>query len=590
MSSPAADATERSAKRPRDLKERTTRDSPGAAAEVACRYCGAAFASGNVLFKTHLLVDPACAAAAAADGMDLAAARARHGVSTRRGVVVAYERDGEAAAAAVLAAAAGVARGCPPTGVTRATAYASRALPLFAQETEVGAVGDVMTLTTAAAEGGGGESEADAAAWRAAVNARLPAGVWVLASCAAPAEAHAEMHASQRRYEAVVPLAMLYPEYDAAADADGEARLGLYKRLKRTLNAFAGRRAWHNFVAASHGCCGGDAAARRELARFYRVHDEALFEATGCVALAATGDAFLAGHASRLAAAAVAACRGWLPADCAEALGSPDVAVVPPLPPLPAGAVFLAEVRYARRSQLSLGALCKAAAADHAVAHARRAALAAAGAAAGAWAPFMRGLRTACAARIAPALRPPPPPPPLPAAFEKCPPVYAQVLELLRAAAASGEWPSTTRARAAVIQPAADAEAAPPLPEGSMSVARGDPAQTRASERFEALTEACFALEAALLPGRRPSSMIAINRNAKFKPHTDSGRGAGQTTSLIVGLGDYAGGDLFVEGQPKDIRYAPLEFDGWHERHWTAAFAGERFSLVWFTPHGKGEE
>ena len=60
--------------------------------------------------------------------------------------------------------------------------------------------------------------------------------------------------------------------------------------------------------------------------------------------------------------------------------------------------------------------------------------------------------------------------------------------------------------------------------------------------------------------------------------------GFGQRTSLIVGLGDYSGGALVVERVEKDIRYAPLEFDGWRERHWTLPFKGERFSLVWFTP------
>jgi hypothetical protein len=60
--------------------------------------------------------------------------------------------------------------------------------------------------------------------------------------------------------------------------------------------------------------------------------------------------------------------------------------------------------------------------------------------------------------------------------------------------------------------------------------------------------------------------------------------GAGQTLSMIVGLGAYSGGQLFVEGETFDIRYNPIEFDGFKLRHWTASFAGERFSLVWFTP------
>ena len=43
-------------------------------------------------------------------------------------------------------------------------------------------------------------------------------------------------------------------------------------------------------------------------------------------------------------------------------------------------------------------------------------------------------------------------------------------------------------------------------------------------------------------------------------------------------------GQLCVEGVEHDVRYAPLQFDGWGERHWTLPFAGERYSLVWFTP------
>ena len=38
--------------------------------------------------------------------------------------------------------------------------------------------------------------------------------------------------------------------------------------------------------------------------------------------------------------------------------------------------------------------------------------------------------------------------------------------------------------------------------------------------------------------------MVAINRRASFRPHTDAGTGLGQSLSLIVGLGDYTGGGL----------------------------------------------
>ena len=32
-----------------------------------------------------------------------------------------------------------------------------------------------------------------------------------------------------------------------------------------------------------------------------------------------------------------------------------------------------------------------------------------------------------------------------------------------------------------------------------------------------------------------------------------------------------------------DIRYQPLEFDGFAERHFSLPFDGERFSVVWFS-------
>ena len=108
--------------------------------------------------------------------------------------------------------------------------------------------------------------------------------------------------------------------------------------------------------------------------------------------------------------------------------------------------------------------------------------------------------------------------------------------------------------------------------------------ETRGNALFEELVHATFALERAIAPERPPSTMVAVNRRATFLPHTDAGSGFGQSTSLIVGLGDYSGGALVVEGTPHDIRYTPLTFDGWRERHWTLPFEGERFSLVWFTP------
>lgn len=119
----------------------------------------------------------------------------------------------------------------------------------------------------------------------------------------------------------------------------------------------------------------------------------------------------------------------------------------------------------------------------------------------------------------------------------------------------------------------------------------GQCSQPKSNALFPELVKAAFELEVALFPNREPSSTIAVNRNAQFRPHTDNGAGelfrsevvlfscsvlklfcsdngagAGQSTSLIVGLGTYVGGELMVEGVKKDIRYNAIEFNGWKER------------------------
>jgi hypothetical protein len=91
--------------------------------------------------------------------------------------------------------------------------------------------------------------------------------------------------------------------------------------------------------------------------------------------------------------------------------------------------------------------------------------------------------------------------------------------------------------------------------------------------------KAAFELEIVVCPDREPSSTIAVNRNAQFRPHTDSASGAGHSTSLIVGLGTYSGGALVVEGEVKDIRYEAVEFNGWKQRHCSRASAFPSFGL-----------
>lgn len=204
--------------------------------------------------------------------------------------------------------------------------------------------------------------------------------------------------------------------------------------------------------------------------------------------------------------------------------------------------------------------------------------------------------------------------PPLESIDKSIPNLYAKTLFYLRQADKSGLWPTTTPKRklvmvsqdddtslaaAHVIAKAkpnkVDRKSAYSFSEGqggasgsfSIGAMPGEQcSQPKGNELFPELMKAAFELEIALCPNREPSSTIAVNRNAQFRPHTDNGAGVGQSTSLIVGLGDYVGGGLMVEGKQHDIRYKPVEFNGWKQRHWTLPFVGERFSLVWFTPIG----
>lgn len=187
---------------------------------------------------------------------------------------------------------------------------------------------------------------------------------------------------------------------------------------------------------------------------------------------------------------------------------------------------------------------------------------------------------------------------------------YHATLSELRRIVECGSWPETSQARSNVIRKAKlDTQNG----NGSFTIVNPSFGEENwesmplGNSLFPDLVSSVFQLERDLAEekigritiegfdhegnlGRPSSSHCAVNSNAQFTPHVDSGTGAGQSLSMIVGLGDYAGGELFVEGKPVDIRYKPIEFDGWKLRHWTNSFAGERFSLVWFTPETKGKQ
>ena len=203
------------------------------------------------------------------------------------------------------------------------------------------------------------------------------------------------------------------------------------------------------------------------------------------------------------------------------------------------------------------------------------------------------------------------------------PDMYHGTLSLLREIVRDNAWPKTSKARSRLIREVGPAETmnsnnnlTPGLStedgvkSGSFTVINPELADLPedklplGNQLFPELVSRIFALERDIarsnvtqyadgvrrrLEGAtRPlSTHCAVNQNAEFVPHVDSGTGRGQDAlSLIVGLGDYVGGSIVVEGQSSNIRFDPLEFDGWKQRHWTEPFQGERFSLVWFTPSG----
>lgn len=164
--------------------------------------------------------------------------------------------------------------------------------------------------------------------------------------------------------------------------------------------------------------------------------------------------------------------------------------------------------------------------------------------------------------------------------------LYRKVLNLLRQADKSGKWPPSSIGRRQVMVESATVESGGHGGTFSVGAFPLSQSQPKGNELFPELVKACFDLEKIILPNRKPSTTIAINRHAQFKFHRDSGAGSGQTKSAIVALGDFSGGELQCEYQVEDIRYQPFEFDGWGQRHSTLPFIGERFSLVWFTPLG----
>ena len=72
---------------------------------------------------------------------------------------------------------------------------------------------------------------------------------------------------------------------------------------------------------------------------------------------------------------------------------------------------------------------------------------------------------------------------------------------------------------------------------------------------------------------------ITINHNFLCKPHYDKNN---KSPSIIIGLGNYEGGELVIENCEFDIKNNALMFNGSTSRHWTNNYIGDRYSVIYF--------
>ena len=77
--------------------------------------------------------------------------------------------------------------------------------------------------------------------------------------------------------------------------------------------------------------------------------------------------------------------------------------------------------------------------------------------------------------------------------------------------------------------------------------------------------------------------MVVINKNFKSPPHKDINN---TQKSLIIGLGDYEGGDLIIENSETGetehhcIWHSPLYFNGKDNIHYTGDWTGDRYAVI----------
>ena len=73
---------------------------------------------------------------------------------------------------------------------------------------------------------------------------------------------------------------------------------------------------------------------------------------------------------------------------------------------------------------------------------------------------------------------------------------------------------------------------------------------------------------------------ICVNKNLVCRRHRDA-KNDGQ--SLIVGLGDYEGGNLYVEGVKFNIKENPVIFNGYQQEHYNdEILKGTKYSIIYY--------
>ena len=497
-----------------------------------------------------------------------------------------------------------------PLAWSRSTLTEARASIFFSQPSRIPSVAELASLKLAPVAGDDGVDE-----WLAKINELLPPTLRILARCKVPPSMQAEKHCEMRCYQVLVPLSVLAPdlssrqcdalEWRSMSDNVWRQR---FRRLKKIMQILQGRHNFHNY---SRGVLPHDAIAKApKVIRFrHAVGDESLHaDAPGFAVLQLHGNHFLSGMVQAMVSMAICVYRRWLPEDAIEHSLRPDL-VMSDFPICPYSTTYFYRGRYdnfeskfgivlpsADNSMTGAGASRQAIVRNIVEEETRSGAFLSWATAVEARAKetnenFLRDRDLAamtasasCSAPLSPLQLSSTVLSSSSATFSAhVTALYARTLCLLQAADKSGLWPESSSTRARVIE----GSSRPGV--GGFALGNMPPPleKPRANTLFFELMCAAFALEQAISNGERPpSSTIAVNRNAKFSPHTDSGSGAGQSTSLIVALGDFVGGELVVEGKVHNIRYEPLSFNGWTQRHWTLPFQGERFSLVWFTPRG----